>query len=70
MHWSEVKVCENPSEFYIIFLTKFLCIYDAYLSKEKDRDIQSPWITAGIKKSSKHKQQLYETFMKTKNDKN
>ena len=68
------KVCENPSESYKIILTKFLCIYDAIFPKKKikvnKKDIQSPWITAGIKKSLKRKHRLYETFLKTKNEKN
>ena len=51
--WNEVKSCEHPSESYEIFLTKFLSIYDAFFPKKKikvkSKDIQSPWITAGIK---------------------
>ena len=62
--WNEVKSCEHPSESYEIFLTKFLSIYDDFFPKQKikvkSKDIQRPWITAGIKKSSKHKQRLYE----------
>ena len=34
--------------------------------KLKTKDIQSPWIKIGIKKSSKHKQRLYEKFWKTR----
>ena len=35
----------------------------------KNKDIQNPWITAGIKKSSKRNQRLYEKFLKTRNKK-
>ena len=51
--WNEVKSCKNPSESYEIFLTKFLSI-----SKVKSKDIESPWITAGIRKLSKCKQRI------------
>ena len=37
--------------------------------KIKIKDIESPWVTAGIKKSSKRKQQLYEKFLKHRNEK-
>ena len=37
--------------------------------KLKLKDIQSPWITSGIKKSSKLKQRLYDKFLKTRNQK-
>ena len=32
----------------------------------KDKDIKSPWINKGLKKSSKRKQRLYIKFLKTK----
>ena len=35
--WNEVKSCQNASESYEIFLTKFISIYNAFLSKEKDK---------------------------------
>ena len=35
--WNEVKSCQNASESYEIFLTKFLSIYNAFLSKEKHK---------------------------------
>ena len=38
--------------------------------KLKTKDLKSPWITAGIKKSSKWKQQLYTEFLKNRNRKN
>ena len=38
--------------------------------KLKTKDLKSPWITAGIKKSSKRKQQLYTKFLKNRNQKN
>ena len=59
-NWNELKNCEDPSESYKIFLTKFIPIYETFFSKKKIKikikDIESLWITAGIKKSSKRKQ--------------
>ena len=37
--------------------------------KLKNKDLQSPWITKGIR-SSKHKQRLYEKFLKNRSEKN
>ena len=38
--------------------------------KLKNKDLQSPWITKEIRRSSKHKQRLYEKFLKSRNEKN
>ena len=38
--------------------------------KLKNKDIKSPWITAGIKKSAKRKQRLYTKFLKNRNQQN
>ena len=47
-----------------------MSLYDAYfpikITKLKTKDIQSLWITTGIKKSSKYKQHLYEKFLKSR----
>ena len=37
--------------------------------KIKTKDLESPWITKGIKKSSKKKQRLYSKFLKERNEK-
>ena len=37
--------------------------------KRKAKDLQNPWITNGVKKSSKHKQRLYDNFLKNRNEK-
>ena len=37
--------------------------------KLKVKDIQSPWITSKIKKSSKRKQRLYDKSLKTRGQK-
>ena len=53
------------------FTTCFLTdIYDANFPIRKyilkDKDIKSPWISKGLKKSSKKKQRLHIKFLKTK----
>ena len=40
-----------------------------FLLFTKIKDIQSPWIKSGIKKSSKHKQRPYDKFLKTRSQK-
>ena len=74
LNWNELKNCEDPSESYKIFRIKFIPIYETFFPKKKikikTKDIESPWITAGIKKSSKRKQRLYEKFLKHRNEKN
>ena len=53
-----------------LFEKKIRSLYDEYfpikIIKLNTKDIQSPWIATGIKKSSKHKQRLYEKFLKTR----
>ena len=58
--WAEIETSRNPNVCYKTFLKKSMSLYDEYfpikIIKLKTKDIQSPWITTGIKKSSKHKQ--------------
>ena len=37
--------------------------------KLKAKGIQSPWITSGIKETSKREQRMHEKFLKTRNQK-
>ena len=72
--WDDTEVSQNPDEVYKSFLKKISDLYDAYFPKKqqiklKSKDLQSPWITNGIKKSSKWKQSLYEKFLKNRNEK-
>ena len=68
VNWDEVKNCDDPNEAYKQFFNIFNSIYDLYFPKVfvrlKAKHIQSPWITKGIAKSSKRKQELYEKFLK------
>ena len=68
--WAEIETSRNPNVCYKIFLKKIMSFYDEYfpikIIKLKTKDIQSPWITTGIKKSSRNKKHLYEKFLKTR----
>ena len=68
--WAEIEASRNPNVCYKIFSKKFISLYGEYfpikIIKLKTKDIQIPWITTGIKKSSKYKQCLYEKFLKTR----
>ena len=52
--WAEIET-GNPNVCYKIFLKKFMSLYDEYfpikIIKLKTKDIESLWITTGIKKS-------------------
>ena len=72
-NWDGTEVSQNPDEACKSFLNKFSDLYDTYFPKNqvklKSKDLQSPWITNGIRKSSKRKQRLYEKFLKNRNEK-
>ena len=71
--WDEMEMSQNPDEAYKTFLTKFFDLYNIYfptkIPKLKNKGLNSPWITKGIKKSSKRKQHLYEKFLKNRTEK-
>ena len=62
------------NESYDQFIKNLILIYDdcfpIKVIEIKTKNILSPWITKGIKKSSKRKQKLYEIFLKKKSPKN
>ena len=70
LHWRHIDFNGTVNEIYDMFLRTLTDIYDAnFPIREyilKDKDIKSPWITKGLKKSSKKKQKLYIKFLKTK----
>ena len=61
------------NESYDQFIKTFsLIYYDCFpikIIEIKTKNLLSPWITKGIKKSSKRKQKLYERFLKKKSPK-
>ena len=62
------------NESYDEFIKKFSLIYDDYFPTKikgiRIKNLLSPWVTKDIKKSSKRKQKMYETFLKKKPPKN
>ena len=64
----------TPDSSYNIFLDKFIKLYDIAFPERKveikQKNLTSPWITRGLKKSSKRKQRLYDKLLKRRNDKN
>ena len=72
--WNEIMSFQNPDYAYKVFLKRFSTLYDTYFPEKKiklkNKDLQSPWITKGIRRSSKRKQRLYEKFIENRNEKN
>ena len=72
--WDDIIKNKNPNEAYNMFLQKIKVLYDQYFPKQyikiKEKDLRSPWITRGIKKSSKRKQKLCNKFLKNRNNQN
>ena len=72
--WDDIIKNKNPNEAYKMFLQKVKVLYDQYFPKQsikmKEKDLRSPWITRGIKKSSKRKQKLLNKFLKNRNNQN
>ena len=71
--WNLITQTLNPNDSYSIFIEKFIKIYDQAFPlqkiKIKGKSLVSPWITKGIRKSSRKKQRLYEKFLKHKTTK-
>ena len=72
--WQEIETLQNPCNAYTSFLEQFLTLYDTFFPlrkiKIKAKDLQSPWITNGIKKFSNSKQRLYNKLLKNRNEDN
>ena len=66
--WREIETSRNPDVCYEIFSKKLMSLLDECVPikviKLKTKGIKTPWIIAGKKKSSKHKQPLYEKVLK------
>jgi hypothetical protein len=74
LHWDHINFNDNASQIYNKFFETFYLVYDANFPVcEKlisHKSINSPWITKGLKKSSKIKQKLYIKYLKTKSSAN
>ena len=72
--WDFVTKTSLSNDSYSIFLEKFVQIYDQAFPERKieikAKNLVSPWITRGLRKSSRKKQRLYEKFLKQRNSKN
>ena len=71
--WNNIKILRNVNDAYSKFLEIFLSLYNECFSKIKvklktQRQF-NPWITKGIRKSSKKKQELYEKSLKKERNK-
>ena len=70
----DIEAFTDPNEAYEAFLERFLLLYDKNVPikkiKIKAKDLESPWITNGTKKSPKKKQGLYQKLLKTRTEKN
>ena len=68
--WNLITQTLILNDSYCIFIEKFIKIYDQAFPlqkiKIKGKSLVSPWITKGIRKSSRKKQRLYEKFLKYK----
>ena len=68
--WDAVKGLGNPNESYVKLIETITQIYDDCFPKIKfkikSNNKANPWITKGIVKSSKRKQELYEKFLKNR----
>ena len=72
--WNDVLGKAITNESYDQFIKQFNLIYDdcfpIKVIEIKTKNILSPWITKGIKKSSKRKQKLYGIFFKQRSPNN
>ena len=68
--WNYI-VNSDTSESYYKFLMKFSELYYVAFPETKieikTKNLLSPWLTKGLRKSSKRKQKLYEKFLKKRN---
>ena len=68
--WDDIKIFDSVNYSYNRFLQIFLSLYNECFPKIKiklkPQKHFRPWITLGIRESSKRKQRLYENFLKTR----
>ena len=68
--WDEVLSCNDANVAFSFFSNKIQNIFDnvCHLSekKVKPKELENPWMTCGLKKSSKRKQNLYNKFLKSR----
>ena len=71
--WDTIKTHQDANEAYKNFISTFCTISDTFFSmkklKIKTEDLEGPWITKEIKKSSKKEQRLHSKLFKKRNEK-
>ena len=70
VNWNSINHSQETNSKYKTFFKIFSELYEKHFPL-KDfqinvKDLQAPWISTGLKKSSKQKQKLYIKFLKTK----
>ena len=68
MNWNFVKTVDDPNLLYKLFIECFTLLYEDAFPKQKitlkQKDLANPWITKGLKKSSKKNPKSYGRFPK------
>jgi hypothetical protein len=69
-NWNFIENSDDPNQKYSSFINVFSTIYNQCFpitsKKMKIKDIERPWFTKGMKKSSRYKQKLYIKYLKNK----
>ena len=70
--WNLITQTSTPDSSYNILFDKFIKLYDIAFPERKveikQKNLTRPWITRGLKKSSKRKQRLYDKYLKRRDD--
>ena len=63
-----IETLQNPDKAYKTFSQTFVTLYNNYFPEKKieikNKDLQSPWLTSWIKRSSKRKNVCMENSLK------
>lgn len=74
LHWEHIDLSSDCNTIYNTFVNTIYDVYDVNFPIKEftltQKGLNSPWITKGLKKSSKTKQKLYIKFLKTKKPEN
>ena len=70
--WGALRNCTNTNVMFEHFINIFSNLYEKHFplktSYVKVKDLNTPWMTNGMKKSSKQKQKLYIKYLKRRNE--
>ena len=73
-NWENVTSCNNAENAFELFSEKLQNIFNSTCPIEektlKNKEVKNPWMTEGLKKSSKRKQKLYNKFLKNRTEHN